>query len=136
MYNTITSPLSVFRQHHTPSLTFCPYHAKIKVEEPYKPKNISQCINCQDYGRTESYCHYPVRCVCYSAHHASADWSNPRDALLQNALSALVITCYKGCFVYRDLQLRKKLERSTFLSDNIYNKNGLYKVAVQWKPTQ
>jgi sensor domain CHASE-containing protein len=24
-------------------------HTKIKVEEPYKMKSISQCINCQDY---------------------------------------------------------------------------------------
>lgn len=28
------------------------FHTLIKVEEPYKPKNISQCSNCQDYGHT------------------------------------------------------------------------------------
>lgn len=27
-------------------------HTIIKVEEPYKPKIISQCSNCQDYGYT------------------------------------------------------------------------------------
>ncbi|VVC27622.1 Pre-C2HC domain, partial [Cinara cedri] len=30
-------------------------HTKIKVEEPYKPKIISQCLNCQEYGHTKSY---------------------------------------------------------------------------------
>ncbi|KAF0724429.1 Uncharacterized protein FWK35_00019600 [Aphis craccivora] len=29
-------------------------HAKVKVEESYKPKLISQCQNCQDYGHTRS----------------------------------------------------------------------------------
>jgi hypothetical protein len=33
-------------------------HTKIKVEEPYKPKIISQCLNCQEYGHTKSYCNY------------------------------------------------------------------------------
>jgi len=38
-------------------------HTKIKVEEPYKPMVISQCLNCQDYGHTRSYCGYSARCV-------------------------------------------------------------------------
>jgi len=36
-------------------------HTKIKVEEPYKPKVISQCLNCQDYSHTRAYCGYPSR---------------------------------------------------------------------------
>jgi len=31
-------------------------HAKIKIEEPHKPKIISQCQNCQAYGHTKAYC--------------------------------------------------------------------------------
>lgn len=27
-------------------------HTKIKIKEPYKPKTISQCFNCQQYGHT------------------------------------------------------------------------------------
>lgn len=38
-------------------------HTKIKIEEPYKPKSISQCNNCQEYGHTKTYCGYPARCV-------------------------------------------------------------------------
>jgi hypothetical protein len=30
-------------------------HTKVKVKEPYKPKMISQCTNCQEYGYTKSY---------------------------------------------------------------------------------
>jgi hypothetical protein len=33
-------------------------HCKIKIEEPYKPKTISQCFNCQQYGYTRTYCGY------------------------------------------------------------------------------
>lgn len=39
-------------------------HTKIKVEEPYKAKFISQCFNCQDYGHTRAYCGYPsIECT-------------------------------------------------------------------------
>ncbi|KAL4141955.1 hypothetical protein QTP88_004494 [Uroleucon formosanum] len=38
-------------------------HTKVIVEEPYKPKSISQCANCQDYGHTKAYCGYSPRCV-------------------------------------------------------------------------
>jgi len=46
---------------------------KIKVEEPYKPKLISQCQNCQDYGHTRAYCSYSARCIRCSAHHPSSE---------------------------------------------------------------
>jgi len=31
-------------------------HCKIKIEEPHKPKTISQCFNCQQYGHIRTYC--------------------------------------------------------------------------------
>ncbi|KAL4136371.1 hypothetical protein QTP88_007919 [Uroleucon formosanum] len=36
-------------------------HTKIKIEEPHKPKIISQCQNCQAYGHTKAYCGYSPR---------------------------------------------------------------------------
>ncbi|KAL4122582.1 hypothetical protein QTP88_014884 [Uroleucon formosanum] len=60
-------------------------HTKIIVEEPYKPKSISQCVNCQDYGHTKAYCGYSPRCVRCENHPAS----------------------YKGCAVYKNLQRHK-----------------------------
>jgi len=44
-------------------------HTKIKIEEPYKSKVISQCLNCQECGHTRAYCGYHPRCVRCGAGH-------------------------------------------------------------------
>lgn len=61
-------------------------HTKIKVEEPYKPKIIIQCTNCQVYGHTESDCGYLAHCVRYGGHHSSANCPNTSDAPKKCAL--------------------------------------------------
>jgi len=38
-------------------------HTKIKIEEPYKKRQIPQCQNCQSYGHRRSYCAYHPMCV-------------------------------------------------------------------------
>lgn len=100
-------------------------HTKIKVEEPYKPKAISQCINCQEYGHTKAYCGYHSRCVRCGAQHQSSSCPNSRSVPPKCALcSGDHPASYKGCSVYRDLQRgRKQTTKSkSFLSDNIKNK--------------
>lgn len=57
-------------------------HTKIKVEEPFKAKTVSQCLNCQNYGHTKTYCGYPPRCVNCGACHLSTACPNPRDVPL------------------------------------------------------
>jgi hypothetical protein len=77
-------------------------HTKIKVEEPYKPKVISQCLNCQDYGHTRAYCEYPSRCVRCSAFHPSTECTKKRDTAAKCALcSGDHPANYKGCIVYK-----------------------------------
>lgn len=105
-------------------------HTKIKVEEPFKAKTISQCLNCQNYGHTKTYCGYPPRCVRCGASHLSSDCPNSRDApptcaLCQGSHPA----SYKGCAVYKDLQRRKKPATSNhfFLSDNVRDKSSSVK---------
>lgn len=99
-------------------------HTKIKVEEPYKPKTISQCTNCQVYGHTKSYCGYPARCVRCGGHHLSADCPNTRDAPPKCALcSGDHPSNYKGCTIYKDLQRRKNPKSSNHLSNNFSYKN-------------
>lgn len=100
-------------------------HTKIKIEEPYKPKSISQCNNCQEYGHTKTYCGYPSRCVRCGAHHQSSACPNSRAVPPKCALcSGDHPASYKGCSVYRELQRGKKpTTNSNFLSDNIRNKN-------------
>ncbi|KAL4136317.1 hypothetical protein QTP88_007865 [Uroleucon formosanum] len=83
-------------------------HTKVKVEEPYKPKVISQCTNCQDYGHTQNYCGYPPRCVRCGANHPSAACPNSREHPPKCALCANNHPAnYKGCTIYRELQQRK-----------------------------
>ncbi|KAL4092127.1 hypothetical protein QTP88_026686 [Uroleucon formosanum] len=82
-------------------------HTKIIVEEPHKPKSISQCANCQDYGHT-CYCGYSPRCVrCGNDHHSSSCPNSrdepPRCALCQENHPA----SYKDCSIYKNLQRRK-----------------------------
>lgn len=44
-------------------------HTKIKIEEPHKRREIIQCMNCQKYGHSISYCSYSPRCVrCTGTH--------------------------------------------------------------------
>ncbi|KAE9534380.1 hypothetical protein AGLY_008470 [Aphis glycines] len=96
-------------------------HTKIKVEEPYKPKIISQCLNCQDYGHTRAYCRYPARCVRCSAFHPSSECTKTRETAAKCALcSGNHPANYRGCSVYKELQRRKTpTTKSNFLYDNI-----------------
>lgn len=103
-------------------------HTKIKVEEPYKAKIISQCLNCQEYGHTRTYCGYPPRCVRCSANHASSECTKPRDTPAKCVLcSGDHPANYRGCTVYKELQLRKSTNtKSKFLHDTIKsNSNNL-----------
>jgi len=100
-------------------------HTKVKVEEPYKPKVISQCLNCQEYGHTRAYCGYSARCVRCSAFHPSSECSKSRDSPAKCALcSGDHPANYRGCSVYKELQRRKKpVPSNAFISDNVRYKS-------------
>ncbi|KAL4105354.1 hypothetical protein QTP88_020597 [Uroleucon formosanum] len=96
-------------------------HCKIKVEEPYKPKQISQCFNCQQYGHTRGYCGYHPRCVRCGADHQSSACPNSRD------VPPKCVHCsqnhpanYKGCSIYKELQRRKIPSAPSNRIDNNY----------------
>ncbi|KAL4136335.1 hypothetical protein QTP88_007883 [Uroleucon formosanum] len=59
---------------------------KIKIEEPHKPKIISQCQNCQAYGHTKAYCGYSPRCVRCGDDHSSSACPNSRQDPMRCAL--------------------------------------------------
>lgn len=94
-------------------------HTKVKVEEPYKPKVISQCTNCQDYGHIQNYCGYPPRCVRCGANHPSAPCPNSREHPPKCALCANNHPAnYKGCTIYRQLQQRKYSNKNNYAPVN------------------
>lgn len=97
-------------------------HCKIKIEEPYKPKTISQCFNCQQYGHTRTYCGYQPRCVRCGADHQSTACPNPRDAPPKCAhCSQNHPANYKGCTIYKELQRRKKSSTPSNRLPNNFN---------------
>jgi len=84
-------------------------HTKIKIEEPHKPKIISQCQNCQAYGHTKAYCGYSPRCVRCGDDHPSSACQNSRQDPMRCALcTGNHPANYRGCTVYKNLQQRKK----------------------------
>lgn len=65
-------------------------HTKVKIEEPFKKRQIPQCQNCQSYGHTRAYCAYLPKCVkCGEDHHSST-------CLKSKDLPAKCALCVKG----------------------------------------
>lgn len=81
---------------------------KITVEPPRKKSQTPQCLRCQEYGHTRRYCSKPYYCVKCAESHPTSDCSKNRNT------PAKCVLClgphpanYKGCSVYRDLQLAR-----------------------------
>lgn len=36
----------------------------VKIEGPYKKRELAQCLNCQKYGHTKAYCAHTHTKVC------------------------------------------------------------------------
>ncbi|KAL4155972.1 hypothetical protein QTP88_000007 [Uroleucon formosanum] len=99
-------------------------HTKIKIEEPHKPKIISQCQNCQAYGHTKAYCGYSPRCVrCGDDHSSSACPNSRQDPMRCAFCTGNHPANYRGCTVYKNLQQRKK----TNLNNHKLHVNTSYK---------
>ncbi|KAL4107090.1 hypothetical protein QTP88_018522 [Uroleucon formosanum] len=77
-------------------------HTKIKIEEPYKKRQIPQCQNCQSYGHTRTYCAHNPKCVKCGGNHLSTTCPKSPElpakcALCEGAHPAN----YKGCTIYK-----------------------------------
>lgn len=78
-------------------------HRRVTVEEPHRRKGPTQCLNCQEYGHTRTYCHLnPVCVVCGELHH-----SNQCDKPREDPSVKKCSNCnknhtanYRGCPVY------------------------------------
>lgn len=84
-------------------------HTKIKVEEPHKKHQIPQCLKCQSYGHTKSYCSYSPRCVKCGQDHLTESCTKTRESPATCALcNGNHPANYKGCNVYKELQQRRR----------------------------
>ncbi|CAH1713632.1 unnamed protein product [Aphis gossypii] len=80
-------------------------HTKIKIEAPHPKKNPVQCLRCQDYGHTRTYCHHTPRFVKCGDTHLSTDCQKDSNT---PATCALCYgdhpASYKGCPKFKLLQ--------------------------------
>jgi len=97
-------------------------NTKVKIEEPYKRREIIQCINCQEYGHSKTYCAYPSRCVrCNSNHSTSACTKTSNQPPVCVLCDGAHTANYRGCQVHKNLQ---KLHHSKSNSNNKFNKRS------------
>ena len=78
-------------------------HRKIVVEEPYMRLGPVQCLNCQEYGHSRSYCKLPSVCVICGELHSTAKCSRSKsDTSLRKCSNCggNHIAIYRGCPVY------------------------------------
>jgi len=79
-------------------------HTKVKIEEPHKKREIPQCLNCQSYGHTRTYCAYPPKCVKCGDTHPTSSCIKPPDLPAKCALcSGPQPANYKGCLIFKQL---------------------------------
>lgn len=96
-------------------------HTKIKVEEPYKRRDVIQCLNCQYYGHSRKYCSYSPRCVRCGGNHPSSSCSKSNESPAKCALCEDDHPAnYKRCGIYKDLQrFRKPILNKRATQDNV-----------------
>lgn len=94
----------------------------VKVEAPYKKKEVVQCKRCQRFGHTKNMCNRTFRCVKCGNDHPTTTCTKSRDT------PAFCINCegshpasYKGCTKYNEYknQIYKKSNPKPNTQNNI-----------------
>lgn len=77
----------------------------IRIEPPHKNKNdIVQCMRCQLYGHSKTYCNRPYACVKCGGPHSTESCKKSRDTPATCALCGGAHPAnYKGCDYYHQL---------------------------------
>jgi hypothetical protein len=77
----------------------------IVVEPPRKTNGIPQCMRCQQYGHTRSYCNKPYVCVKCGGPHSTQSCTKTKDTPAKCVFCAGAHPAnYRGCEYYRNLQ--------------------------------
>ncbi|KAL4122050.1 hypothetical protein QTP88_014455 [Uroleucon formosanum] len=98
-------------------------HTKVRIEEPHKKQEIPQCLNCQSYGHTRTYCAYPPKCVKCGDIHPTSSYIKPTDIPAKCALcSGPHPANYKECLIFK--QLRQKHPNFSNKSANTSSKTA------------
>lgn len=83
------------------------YRTKVTIEPPRKKRGIVQCMRCQEYGHSKTYCYKPYNCVKCGDQHDSKTCQKTKNTPAKCALcNGDHPANYKGCQVYKDLMQR------------------------------
>lgn len=86
-------------------------HCKVIFEPPRPKRTLPQCTNCQKYEHTKNYCTKDPICVKCAGKHSSSsctiNTSSDRTSIKCALCSEKHTASYKGCMVYRALQIGK-----------------------------
>jgi hypothetical protein len=101
----------------------------IEIEPPRKTRGIPQCMRCQQYGHTKTYCFKPFACVKCGGSHSTQSCKKPPNTPAKCALCGGAHPAnYRGCERYLSL-LRKP--------SNTNNRHNIQLTpATQIQPTQ
>ena len=90
---------------------------RITVEEPIKRKGPPQCLNCQEFGHTKSFCKLPPVCVRCGDIHKSLECPYSKSDITNRKCS----NCgqnhtanYRGCPVYIQIKDTSKARRPVY----------------------
>ena len=98
----------------------------VQIEPPKKSKNIVQCLRCQQYGHTKTYCNRPYKCVKCGGPHSTASCSKRPDVPATCALCGGPHPAnYKGCDhytrLYKNNAFNNPRHQCTDLTNNVIN---------------
>ncbi len=80
-------------------------NSRIQVEAPRPRHEVVQCMRCQRYGHTRTYCSLPYVCVKCGGDHDSKSCEKPRDSPPTCGLCGEGHTAnYRGCKIYQKLR--------------------------------
>lgn len=76
----------------------------IEIEPPKRTKGIVQCMRCQQYGHTKTYCNKPYTCVKCGGSHSTESCKKTKDTPAKCALCGGPHPAnYRGCEFYHRL---------------------------------
>jgi hypothetical protein len=80
------------------------YNQTIEIEPPRRAKGIPQCMRCQQYGHTRSYCNKPYACVKCGGSHSTQSCTKSKNTPAKCVLCGGAHPAnYRGCEHYHNI---------------------------------
>ena len=103
-------------------------HRRITVDEPHKRKRPVQCMNCQEFEHTKSYCKLRLFCVACGDLHSSSQCEAAKQGLEKKCgnCGSNHSANYRGYPVYKDLLKRLKDKQIAKSAPQVFTMHNEY----------